>query len=593
MFALDAEGEVLMSIEDLLVSPILETAMNAEAEETRELCYKLDWEPVLPSPVIESEEPRRLQFDADIVIIRGETDQQYALASSLSDKLESLTGSRPTTGTLASVATQSEQKLCIFLAELDQPLLANLDAVNFEALQRLLTTVQGILWVVQGAYSNCSNPHANMISGLSRTLRSEGTLMKFITLDFDSKQVCDTDIISSTAEIMSKTLSVNSETEETEFVVRDGSLFTPRILNDDGMNEFVHAQVHLPAQEPAPFLDLDRSLRGVKVALGASADLTFVDDKSLQTPLPDDHVEFQMKSVGINSKDVDAESTIGIECSGIVTAVGSAVPNYRAGDHIAAITPSGSLSTIVRAHSSFVFKIPDHIAFESAAALPLAYSTATYALIEQARLSEGETVLIQDAASAVGQAALSIVQMVGAHAWTTVRTLREKELLMRDFSVPEDKIWHISGETYAESVRDATSGVGVDVVFNTVADSHTLHTAWSCIADFGRFVAVGATHGTITAVPLQKNVTVLSADILALATHLPKVLQRTLSHVARLLSYGKIQPISGIEAFGISEVPSALQNVHATGIHGKAVIVPRDDELVMVSITLPGNYQLY
>ncbi|CAO2647160.1 Nn.00g080820.m01.CDS01 [Neocucurbitaria sp. VM-36] len=582
IFAVNAAGEVLVSIEDLLVSPILENAVSAEVEDPRELCYKLDWEPVPPSPVVESDEPKRLQFDVDVVIIHGESNEQYVLASTLSDRLVGLTGSQPTMGTLASVATKSEQQLCIFLAELDRPVLANLDAIGFETLQRLLKTVQGVLWVVQGAYSNSSNPDANMVTGLSRALRSEGTLMNFITLDFDAKnKLRDADIVNRILEVFTKTLSINSSTEETEFMDRGGELFTPRIINDANMNEYVHKQIHPPANEPARFLDLNRSLRGTKLAPTACGNLTFLDEKSRQTPLPNEHVEFQVRAIGINSSDLEADSGIGFECSGTITAVGSKVPKYQVGDRIAAITPSGSLSTVVRAHSSCVFKIPDQIAFESAATIPIAYCTATYALLEQARLSENETVLIQDAASAVGQAALSIVQIIGAQAWTTVRTAKEKELLMREFGVPEDRIWYLGGETCAEIVRDATRGVGVDVVFNTVAEPSMLHLAWGCIANFGRFVAIGATQHTVTDVPLHKNISVVSADIAALATYRPKVLQRTLADVARLLWYGRIKPIDQVEVFGISEVPSALQSVQAAGLHGKAVIVPRDDELVM------------
>ena len=585
MFAVNGAREVLVSIEDLLISPILENSVGIKAEGPRELCYKLEWEPVPPSSGTEPEEVEPLQFDAEIVIVHGETSTQYKLASALSDRLAGLTGRCPTMGTLATVAATSELKLCIFLAELDQPMLAHLDATGFQALQRLLTTVQGLLWVVYGAYANPSNPDANMITGLSRTLRSEGTLMKFITLDFDStKDLQYIDLVAPILDVFTKTLNVNSKTEETEFIDRDGILLTPRIINDDSMNEYVDKQLHPPVTELARFLDTERSLRGSKTALGG---LTFVDDDSLQAVLPNGHVELQVKAIGINSRDAVADSAIGFECSGIVTAIADNIPNIRVGDRVAAITPNGSLSTIVRAHSSFVFKLPDSITFESAAAIPLAYCTAAYALMDQARLSEGESVLIHNGASAVGQAALSIARMIGAQAWTTVKTTEEKELVMHEFGVPDDRIWHIDGEGFAANIQEATGGIGVDVVFNTVAEANALHATWSCIANFGRFVHIGAQLPTPQIAPLHKNAAILSADVAALATQRPKVLQRTLADVARLLWYGKIQPVYQVQAFGIAEVSSALQIVQAGGVHGKVVIVPRDDELIMVSIILP------
>jgi acyl transferase domain-containing protein/NADPH:quinone reductase-like Zn-dependent oxidoreductase len=585
MFAtslLDLE-ETLISVDDLVISPILEKTMDTEITGPRELCYKLDWEPVLQPSIPHTNGVARARFDAEVVIIHGVAESQHAMASTISGLLVDLTGNRPTMGSLASVAALATDKLCIFLAELGQPILASLDASEFEALQCLLTTVQGLLWVVQGAYSGSTNPDANMIAGLSRTLRSEGTLMKFITLDLDAKtDLGDSAATSMILEVFTTTLASNAKIEETEFMERNGKLFSPRIINDETMNEIVDKQIHPSALEPASFTSMERPLQVAIATPGALENVTFEDDKSTETPLPDCHVAFQVRSIGVSLRGTSTDLGLDMEPSGIVTSIGGNVPNIKVGDRVAAMTLQGSLSTVSRAHFRSLFKLPDHISFQSAATIPKAYCTASYALIEQARLSESDKVLIHDAASMVGQAALAITQMIGAEAWTTVNNANEKNMLMRDFSLLEDRIWYAGSETFVKSVKETTRDKGVDVVVNTSTNSHLLHATWNCLSNFGRFVNIGAGTISLGDLPLAKNATVLSVDIDALATHRPQVLERTLVETARFLRYGKIQAIHQAKTYPVSELTTALQDLRAAGNHRSVVIVPQDNELVMV-----------
>jgi NADPH:quinone reductase-like Zn-dependent oxidoreductase len=585
----------LVSVEDVLISPILEKSIDTEIDGPRELCYKTEWEPALLLQPTETAtlllQPSETatngaspaQFGAEIVIIHGDSEAQTSMAASLADALAGLTGARPSTGLLSVIAAEAKDKLCIFLAELSQPILANIDVTEFEALQCLLTTVQGLLWVVQGAYVGSSNPDANMIAGLSRTLRSEGTLMKFITLDLDARtETSGSMALQILLDVCVATLATSSKIEETEFMERDGKLFTPRIINDEAMNEFVDNKINPPTLEPASFSALDRPLKATVSTPGVLEDVHFEDDKITECPLPADHVAFQVKAVGLSPRGGPADFGVDMEPSGIVTAVGADVPNIQVGDRVTAFAPNGSLSTVDRAHFRSLFKLPDHISFESAATLPKAYCAASYALIDQARLAEGETVLIHDAASAIGQAGLAIARMVGADAWTTVKSAEEKELLMREFNILEAGIWYAGSETFAESITTATGGKGVDVVFNTLTESHLLPATWQCLSNFGRFVNVGAGHVTLGDMPIDKNATVLSADVAALSTHRPQIVDRTLSDVAKLLRYGKIQPICDVKTYRVSELAAAFQSLR-TGDNRKVVVVPQDDDMVMVS----------
>lgn len=584
MFALasiDAK-EPAITIEDLATAPILEKDTDTEAQSGRELCYKLEWEPAFE----EKEQSSPAKFDAEFVIVHGETELQLSLAEELASALGALTGSTPETATLSHV--EGSNKICVFLTELDQPILSTLGEHTFEALQKLLTSIQGMLWVVKGAYDNAKNPDSNMIAGFSRTLRSEGTLMNFVTLDLDADtEQSQAGMVNTIIKVLQASLSTDRQSEEAEFMERRGSLLTPRIVNDKDMNEYVHQQVQPSSTAAAHFSDLNRPLRAFIATPGALDTVHFEDDQLAHTPLPGDEVEIQVKAIGINTRDAETAmghlpgDDLGMQCSGIVTKVGADVSSIAVGDRVAAITPNGSMSTVARAHNRFLVKLPYHLSFEEAASIPLAYCTAYYSLVDCASLSEGQSVLIHHAATGVGQAAVIVAHMRGAEVYATVRTAEEKTTLVRHHGIPEERIFYAGSDSFAEFLLDETNGVGVDVVFNSLPEGELLRATWRCIAKFGHFVHVGSSN--LQHVAFERCATVSCVDIFTLLQERPQKLQRVLGDVAKILPFGKTLCAHPITSYSITESTSALQALHVAEPHGAAVVVPREDEMVMVS----------
>ncbi|KAJ4355154.1 hypothetical protein N0V95_003176 [Ascochyta clinopodiicola] len=584
IFGVDSTGEAIITMEKLSTSPIVESKAGSGTDEPHELCYKLDWEMISD---LQKDDTSMPTFDAEVVIIHGDTELQYAIASALTRRLITTSGVKITQGTIDTMAHNAKNKLCLVLTELDTPLLSTLSAPQFAALKTMLTSAEGVLWVVRSAYHGSKNPDANMVSGLSRTLRSEGTLAKFITLDLDAGEHLNSlETVSNITRVLQMTLGAQNETKETEFRVKDGRLLTPRIINDDELNGYIHEQVHPAATELASFCDTERPLRASITAPGAAETLVFDDDNRLQQPLPEDHVDIQIKAIGLNAGAQLNTSAVGLECSGVITAVGSSVPNLRIGDRVAAITTEGSLSTMVRVDSKAVYKAPGHISFELLATMPIAYCTAVYALANQAQLSEGESILIHDAASPIGQAVLTVAQTIGASVWVTVKTGEEKMFIMRQFSIVQDRIWYAGDTYFADRIQYTTQGNGIDVVFNTLTEQRTLRATWTCLARFGRFISVGSEQNIAFNMPAGKHATILSTDITAVAQHRPQALHRVLADVARMSRSGQIQPILRVQSFNASEMVAALQHVSAVDCTDKAVIVPQDGDRVVVSINV-------
>ena len=165
----------------------------------------------------------------------------------------------------------------------------------------------------------------------------------------------------------------------------------------------VLAIVDRPEPEPGP--------RDVKIAVKA-ASLNPLDFK-----LRDGKVKLVLPLV--------PPVALGCDVAGVITAVGSEVTTFRAGDEVYARLEKdrmGGLAEHVCAIASVVAKKPARASFEEAAAIPLAALTSLQALREAAALTAGQRVLIHAGAGGVGSLAIQIAKILGLHVTTTTST---------------------------------------------------------------------------------------------------------------------------------------------------------------------------
>lgn len=147
--------------------------------------------------------------------------------------------------------------------------------------------------------------------------------------------------------------------------------------------------------------------------------------------------------MGMNFKDVVismgqlASPYIGVECSGTVSRVGAGLSSLAVGDRVCAMS-QGAYGTFACYAATSAARIPDSMPFEVAASIIAVYCTAHYGLIELARLSAREKVLIHAAAGGVGQAAIQLAHMVGAEVFATVGSPDKKKWIMEQYEITED-----------------------------------------------------------------------------------------------------------------------------------------------------------
>lgn len=593
--AYESGTETLMSMEDLVMTPVFEGSNAPSSAPSRELCYKMQWEaaPIQeaqPHTEVNSTTNGQSMFPSDHeVSIICDQESQQALVSIVKDLLTDTLKKEPLIGSLGTVET--EGRICIVLDELVHPVVSEVRDSTFAAIQKLTSNASGVLWIVRGAYTDSENPNSQMVVGMSRTIRSE-TLLKFATLDLGaSPQLSETGTADKILEVFKNIWTSDTPTlsGDMEYQERNGKLFVPRVVDDAEMNKFVHQETQ-PSAAPdlQPFYQEGRPLKMTIETPGALDTLYFTDDLAVGTPLPDFEVEIEVKATSMNFKDIMismgqlSSPYLGVECSGVITAVGSKVTDLAVGDKVCAMS-EGAYATHTRCPGTSVQKIGNTLSFEEAATIPVIYCTAYYSLFDLGRLTKGETVLVHAAAGGVGQAAIILCQMMGAEIFATVGSVAKKEFLISEYGLAEDHIFFSRNTSFAKAIQRATNGRGVDLVLNSLAGD-ALRETWDSLAHFGRFIEIGKRdivgNTRLEMARFEHNAMFASVDLTKVATERPKIMKRLLSDVFDLMAKGLVKPISPITIFPISKVESAFRTLQSGKIMGKIVVVPHAGDQV-------------
>lgn len=281
-------------------------------------------------------------------------------------------------------------------------------------------------------------------------------------------------------------------------------------------------------------------------------------------------------------------SDMGLECSGVVTAIGHTVHDIAVGDRVCGLT-RGGYSNFVRVNQSMVAKIPETLGFTAAATIPVVFCTAYYALIEVARLVPGESLLIHSAAGGVGQAAIMVAQHIGdVEIFATVGSHEKKTFLIENYAIMEDHIFSSRETFFGDGIRNQTNGKGVDVILNSLA-GEALSLSWrQCLAPLGRFVEIGkrdlALNNNLEMEKFSESATFAGVDLGVFASLKPVAFKALLNTVLELHRVGALVAVSPITVFGMSDISKAMRLMQSGKHMGKVVINAGTSNIVQVSM---------
>ena len=177
-----------------------------------------------------------------------------------------------------------------------------------------------------------------------------------------------------------------------------------------------------------------------------------------------------MMRQGLYGSNPDFPFTPGYEASGVIISLGKGVKGLELGDRVLAMTGFGGYSEKVSIPSSRVFKLPDSVTFDQAAAIPVTYGTAYHMLFHLGRISPGDSVLIHHAAGGVGTAVAQLCKVAGASIVIGTASAPKKEFV-ESIGV---KFVDRETEDFVKICKDMTGGKGVHHAIDPVGGKNLM-----------------------------------------------------------------------------------------------------------------------
>src|SRR5947208_11754152 len=263
--------------------------------------------------------------------------------------------------------------------------------------------------------------------------------------------------------------------------------------------------------------------------------------KLQEVPRPepkDDEVLVRVIAAGVNAVDTYVRQgrlsersldkqpmIIGYDIAGVVEKTGARITKFKAGDAVYAYLPimrGGGYAEFAIAKEGEMSLKPKNIDFEKAAAVPLAATTAWQALIDEAKIDKGQTVLIHGGSGGVGHFAIQIAKACGAKVIATASTANQDLLKQLGVDVAVD----YTKTKFEDVAKD------VDAVLDPVGKE-------TLVRSYG-VVKKGGIVMSLVARPDSAELGKRGIRAAAISVH-PDT--KDLAELARLIDAGKIKPV--------------------------------------------------
>ena len=269
----------------------------------------------------------------------------------------------------------------------------------------------------------------------------------------------------------------------------------------------------------------------------------------------------------------DLPFATGVDLAGVLLDDASS-QGLAAGTRVVAAITHGAAAEIVAVPEDRLLPLPDVLAAEEAAGMPLTFLTAHFALITRGEAREGDWVQVNGAAGGVGSAAVQVAKALGCRVVALVSSPAEAAFVER---FGADAVLEVPD---AAGVRAVTGGRGVDVVLDVVGTDEVVLEGLRSLAPQGRLLSIGYVGGSIPSVRLNRlllnNIDVRGVSWGPYSRANPGFAQRQWSDIVRWCEAGLIVP-SPATIRPIDEAADALRDLDERRVRGKVVLkLPTD-----------------
>jgi len=297
-------------------------------------------------------------------------------------------------------------------------------------------------------------------------------------------------------------------------------------------------------------------------------------------------VLIEVKAAGVNRADLlqaaglyppppGASPILGLEISGVITAVGPNVTDLQVGQQVCALLAGGGYAQYVAVPAGQVMPIPAGVSIVDAAALPEVACTVWSNLAMNANLVSGELILVQGGASGIGTHAIQVARELGATVAVTAGSPAKLDLCGE---LGAEIVISHRDEDFVERMRAATGGRGADVILDIMGASY-LDRNLQALAVDGRLVIIGMQGG----VKAELNIgTLISKRLRVIGTALrarpidgphgkSAIVDAVVGSVWPMIAAGTVRPVIGAR-FPIEQAAEAHRVLASGETFGKVLL---------------------
>jgi NADPH:quinone reductase-like Zn-dependent oxidoreductase len=247
---------------------------------------------------------------------------------------------------------------------------------------------------------------------------------------------------------------------------------------------------------------------------------------------------------------------LGRDFSGVVSALGAGVTDFKVGDAVFGVTDQGiegCYAEKLAIKAAIIAKKPDRLGHAEAAAMGLTSLTALWAVEDTAKLKAGETILIQGGAGGVAGFGIQLAKHLGATVITTA-SARNHDYVK---SLGAARAIDYNAQDFTKAAGDC------DVVFDTVGGEVQVR-SYDVLKPGGRLVWIAAAPAGFQ--PSRKDVQVLRPNVARDRAHLERMLA--------LYAQGAVWPPE-ITRYKLADAAEAHRVSEGRHLQGKLVLEMR------------------
>lgn len=263
----------------------------------------------------------------------------------------------------------------------------------------------------------------------------------------------------------------------------------------------------------------------------------------------------------------------GLECSGVISAIGPGVTGHHVGERVCALLAGGGYAERVAVPAGQLLPVPNGLSIQESAALPEVACTVWSNVVDIARLRRGETLLVHGGGGGIGTFAIQFGKALGATVVVTARAAKHDQLR----ALGADLTIDYSTDDFVAATLDFTGGHGADVVLDIIGAKYLTRNV-EVLASNGRIANIGMQGGRTGELDLGAlmakrgliSSTTLRARPLAEKARIVKGVR---DQVWPLVDAGAIRPIIHT-SMPMSEAAKAHRLIESSDHLGKILLLP-------------------